>query len=556
MKNNSRSAPARLTALALCLALLAGCSRGAALPSAAASPVPETASGRYFPSLPDHLTSYADMDAQAYSLSDFTPYADAVSAFASGGSQTDFDAACSEAENALARLSTSADLRDLAASHNPADQTAARDYLSASQVYYDASDTLFSAFHQVAVSPSAELLNSRYADWQIDQFKSYAPSAASAGEDLYGREEQLESRYDTLMAADPVDYDAVAELYVELVQLRQRIASADGCDTYAQDAYDTYARSYTPQDAQAIWKSAREDFAPLVARYADGIGDGAETLTENSGLDCSPEALLSALSAGAAALSPELAAAAECLTANRLYDLSPTGTLDSGYTLYLYAYGEPFIFNTPSGSYSDYTALFHEFGHFANYLYCGSDLLFGVSDSDLSELQSQGMEVMFFSRYGDIFGAQSAQARAAVLLQLLYSVVDGAMYDEFQQKVYETEDLTADKVDDIFQEVYLSYGYQPYDGYEHEWMDLVHNFEQPFYYISYAVSALPALELFRRMETDPDGALDTYLTLAAMDTESWYLADALKETGLPSPFDADSSASLAAALDQSGALAP
>ena len=93
-------------------------------------------------------------------------------------------------------------------------------------------------------------------------------------------------------------------------------------------------------------------------------------------------------------MSPEVSAAAAYLQKYGLYDIEPDdGKLSTGYTTYLPLYDEPFIFNCPYGAYTDYTDMFHEFGHYLAFLDNGSDWLYGVSDYDLSELQSQGMVI-------------------------------------------------------------------------------------------------------------------------------------------------------------------
>lgn len=90
------------------------------------------------------------------------------------------------------------------------------------------------------------------------------------------------------------------------------------------------------------------------------------------------------------------------------------------------------------------------------------------------------------------------------------------MYDEFQQRVYLEPELSEERLLDIFREVYESYGFEIYDGYEYEWADVIHNFQQPLYYISYAVSAIPALELYVQLVESPNEAMDTYLRVAGM----------------------------------------
>ena len=122
----------------------------------------------------------------------------------------------------------------------------------------------------------------------------------------------------------------------------------------------------------------------------------------------------------------------------------------------------------------------------------------------------------FLQFYDELFGATAQVLRGETLLNLVYSVVTGAMYDEFQQRVYLEPELSEERLLEIFREVYESYGFEIYDGYEYEWADVIHNFQQPLYYISYAVSAIPALELYVQSVESPNEAMDTYLRVAGM----------------------------------------
>ena len=129
------------------------------------------------------------------------------------------------------------------------------------------------------------------------------------------------------------------------------------------------------------------------------------------------------------------------------------------------------------------------------------------------------------------------------------------MYDEFQQRVYLEPELSEERLLDIFREVYESYGFEIYDGYEYEWADVIHNFQQPLYYISYAVSAIPALELYVQSVESPNEAMDTYLRVAGMSDEEYYLTDALRETGLSNSMKSPIGDVIAQELEKSGAFA-
>ena len=517
------------------------------------------AGGGYFTDAPERSdVAYADMDPKAPTLEEFEALTEAVAAFADrGGSSEDFAAACKAAQDALSRMETASTLLGLKNSATPADTELAAETTDSENDYYAAGDDYWAAVHRVAVSGHADLLKSVFEDWQIDQYKGYDDSGSEDSLELGKQETELVRQYEALISADPVDYDAVCELYVRMVGVRNKIAAQAGYDSYADYAYNyIYSRSYTPEDAQTIWTAAQENFRPLVEQYASGISEKTQKLYYSGEIDSSEEKILDAIQTGADGMSPETAAAARYLRQYGLCDIAPSDEkLSTGYTTYLSWYNEPFIFNCPYGSYVDYTDMFHEFGHYLAYFYNGSDTLYGVSDYDLSELQSQGMEVMFFPFYEQVFGGNDAKTiRAGTLLNLIYSVVDGAMYDEFQSRVYSEKNLTSARVQDIFAEVYQKYGYQEYDGFQQEWMDQIHNFEQPMYYISYAASAIPALELFAKQQEDAAGAMDTYLQVASMSNEDYYLSDALKQAGLSDVFAAGTGAKIAGALRDSGAL--
>jgi hypothetical protein len=539
----SRSRALRLLAAALCLALLlTGCAPAArsAPPAADFDSAPQRAN-----------VAFADMPRVAdCTLAAYRARADAVAAFADGGTQAAFDLAAAQLLDGLRSFSTAAALLDLDAAKDPADTALAQRDLTANDNYSDAWDLYWTAMRAVAASSHAGLLDASFTADQRDAFKDYVADDEGTSRPLYDRETALTKRYETLMAADPVDYDAVCDLYVELVALRQQIAAAEGYDTYAEYAYSSlYARSYTPADAKTIWKVAKSSFLPLLAGL-DDVYDQVNAITD---VDCTAAAVLAGVGAAEEDLAPEFGAAFRYMEQYGLCDAAPEPQkLSTGYTIWLYSYREPFIFNAASGVCYDYMDLFHEFGHFLNAFYCDSDPVFGVPDMDLSELQSQGMEMLALPYYERLFGAEHAAAlRRAAVVGLMYSVADGALYDEFQQRVYAEKDLTSARVREIFAAVWADYGYAPYEGYQREWMSQIHNFEQPFYYISYAVSALPALELYTIAQTDPDDALARYRAVVTMNTEDWYFGEALKTAGLSDVFRAGTGRSIAAALKKS-----
>lgn len=509
----------------------------------------------YFTPLAREALSFDEMVLGEISLEEFTPYTQALTRAAEAESREAFHRACVEAERMLVRINTAGTLLEIESDRDATDEARSTRADNQVQAYYDAMDLYDRTLCEIASGDHAGMLDKEFAAWQIDYFKSYDEASSAQGLALTNRESRLVSQYTRAASQDEPDYALLTKIYLQLVAVRAEMAELAGAPSYSDYAYSAYySRDYSPADAQKIWKTAKEDFAPLLQAYADSLRQALAAGAAGT-IETSEEAVIEALSYGASRMSPEVQRAAEYLLEHQLYDISYSPQkLTTGYTSYLYSFNVPFIFNSPYGDYADYSDMFHEFGHWLAGFYHGSDPLYGVIDFDLSELQSQGMEVMFLYFYDDLFGSDAKVLRAQTLLNLVYSVVMGAMYDEFQQKVYLEPDLSEARLLEIFREVYESYGFAPYHGYEYEWADVIHNFQQPLYYISYSVSAIPALELYAQMLESPNEAMDTYLRVAGMSDEDYYLTDALRETGLSNSMKSPIGDVIAQELEKSGAF--
>lgn len=494
---------------------------------------------------------YSEMEYSTYDIEDFTALTEPIYEMAeNGGTEDEFAEADFLVYDELMYIYTLYTLISIESYKDASDQAAAEETVRALETYYKAYDEYMLAMRALAESDHAELMEASYGDTAISYFLFYEPSTDEDME-LVNRESRLVQEYYTLMNEDEPDLDAVGKLYVELVELRKTIAEMAGYSSYADYAYEvSFSKDYSPEDAETVWRGAKEYFVPLLARYGADVFGRSEELYYSDDLDCSPERVLDALGKGAEIISPELREAYDYMTEHGLCDISQDPQkADLGFTTVLYYYNEPFIFNSATGTYADYSDLFHEFGHFTNYYYIQSDLIFGMPDNDLSELQSQGLEVLFTFIYDELFEEEVADImRDDLLLEMAMSVVEGALYDEFQQRVFAEEELTPERVNEIYAELYREYGYVPYEGYEYEWTRVIHNFEAPFYYISYAVSALAALEINDLCLESWERGVDKYLTVASMDTEAYYYSEALEEAGLSDTFDVSSYSEIAEGL--------
>lgn len=469
-----------------------------------------------------------------------------------GGTPEEFGEAEQALRESVLDLYTKYIIAEVSYDRDPSDEAAADADDIAYSGFTAGSDLYWEAMHAVSVSASSHLLDDSFEDWQIRQFAEYTAHSEEADR-LAGREGKLLKEY-YLLAADPSpDTRKIGETYAQLVNVRRQIAQEAGYDSYADYCYDLfYNREYTPESAEHIWNLTKKYFVPIVRKYAGAVGEAAAEAGWMGDIDCSEEAIFSAMEKVLPRISPDLSYVFDYMRLYGLFDLSDESRrMDTGYTTLLYSCNEPFIFVKLDGSYYDYSTMFHEFGHFTNYWSNTSDLIFGFPDNDMAEVQSQSLELLATTFYPELFGEEYGRAVADdLVMNIIYSVVDGAMYDEFQQKVFAEEgDLTPRRLSEIYTGLQREYGYDEGDSGNY-WMFVEHNFSQPFYYISYAVSALPALELLAISEEDFAEAADIFMKAVAVDNEYYYFSEGVEKAGFSDPFDENNAAGIAASLEE------
>ena len=346
---------------------------------------------------------------------------------------------------------------------------------------------------------------------------------------------------------------AAAPILVEMVEVRNQYARSKGYDNYAQYAYEAvYGRDYTLTDARTLYGQVKESIAPM-------LGTLYLPLTYNQALnvqlldpytsDLSQEEMLDLVAPYMERISSEYAALYEYMCQGNLADIGPLDTkLEVGFTTGLPAYSSAVMFNSPYGSYYDIETLTHEFGHYAEY--CLSDAEGNGSECiDVAEMDSQMLELLFLEFADEMFQEGGDAYRAAVLYQVINSVVAGCYYDEFQTALYTDGDMTVEEINTLAGELAGEYGISNLFGGDpaYTWVQVNHTFESPMYYMSYATSALSALELFLGAQQDFDAAVDAYLALVARGTGMGY-REAVSRAGLTDYFQPGTVTSLAEGL--------
>lgn len=318
-------------------------------------------------------------------------------------------------------------------------------------------------------------------------------------------------------AYNALDMDAMIECYMEILAAnKESMKFVEGCDSYAAYAYaEIFGRDYTPEEAQAFFEAVKKYIAPLSKKF-DAICSFNASTTDEIGYgilngDYTGDETLAIIRPYLGRMSGELLDAWDYMTGHHLYDIIyRENKYDGGYTIQIPSYHAPFFFNSPFGTFFDFTTIIHEFGHYNNYFYHPSAWNDGECPFDVAEVHSQALELLFTQFYGDIFDEYGNLAEEYVLNEIITSgLVTGCLMGELELYAYTTEDVTADMIDDAFAALCDEYGleYSP-----DAWVTVPHLSLQPLYYISYATSAIGALTFWNEaQEVGYDEATDLYL---------------------------------------------
>lgn len=421
----------------------------------------------------------------------------------------------------------------------------------ASQAYTQRLDRLTVLFDRcltvlqgLARSPHSDILERDGGQDWADALYYYEPMTEEELS-LFQQETALVTRYEQLLSGD-YDPQEMARLYLELVEARTGLAQLYGYDSYADYAYAvSYSRDYSPQEISAVEDTVKACFPQLLTAIGLAMEEDFDALYALPG--ASGEQRLADIGACIGLIHPELEEAFSFLREHHLYDLDEGETkLPLGYTVELPSYGSAFIFDAPYGNAADYATVIHEFGHFNNSFHITDRILWAGNTMDVSEIQSQALELLFTEYAGDIFGKLGPAFRWYQVYSILSSVLDGYMYNEFERAVYADPDITAEELSGLFLSIADSYG----GGYEkNDWMEVTHLFQSPFYYVSYGTSALSSLDIWLTSLTHRAQAVDAYMTISALPTTVSY-GEAVELAGLRDIFDETSLAALARELSQ------
>lgn len=341
-----------------------------------------------------------------------------------------------------------------------------------------------------------------------------------------------------------------AEIYISMVKLLNEKAKLSDFDNYAEYGYQNYNRDYTIEDIKSVYVDVQKYIVPLNKEINSKIEFNEElysmNLNEEQKLD-KVEKIIKRIDSG-------LLMSWDYLRRYHMYDMNQRDTkADTGFTIDLKSYGSAYIFDAPYGIYEDVYSVVHEFGHYNNFFHIVQNPLLNNSTIDVSEIESQGLELLSLKYADELFGKENAyDARICKLSSIMNAIITGCVYDEFQVAVFEYDgELTTEILNTIFHDISVKYGYEYEEGetQNYEWHEVIHTFQSPMYYISYCTSALASADIFAMSVEDQQAAIDLYMNITAYST-STTIRELFEDTGLPDIFEEGTIEDISIAVDQ------
>lgn len=403
------------------------------------------------------------------------------------------------------------------------------------QSYTEMEDALLELSHQAAEAVQ------RYNELTMEEIsvtvdgETYTLDSAEEIED--------DDRYWEVYTALAQEQNALlAPVLLDLISLYNQAAELGGYDSAAQMFYESqYGRDFTPEDARKLHAAVKESIVPLHQEVEALL---TSYPAQNVLGDLTAGEIMDIVGSYIGKVDPDLALSFAHMSQGGLYAIDFYSGRGDGYTIPLPQYSDAAIFIDLLGDDTDVETLIHEFGHYNAMFHQNMNALNFSFSMDTSEIHSQGLEVLFLPYADDIYGAGNGMARKLnVIYSILDSIIQGCLQDEFQQEAYaaaKDHTLTVEELNRLAYRLYSEYGMNIMPGAEqlYGWVTIPHTFEVPFYYISYAASAVNALDILSISQADYQEAVDTYMSLTALPASVSY-QDVLAQVGLHNTFEPD-----------------
>lgn len=398
-----------------------------------------------------------------------------------------------------------------------------------------------------------------YKDWDAEEKADAIAQSKTYDEECAALRTKIDALQQEQKTLSEAEYDQRSEeIYVELIKTGTALGKKLGYDGYMDYAYaEMYSREYTPEAVRQVAHLVGTDsyLAPVLDAALDRLYNAEITANEATLLqsilygtfsDSTNKKLLDGFYK---TLGGDIYEAYLAFFENGYYYLGhDENESEAGaFTFYLDAMKVPAMYFGP-GYQTPFTFV-HEFGHYYNYVKNGGEESLSY---DLAETQSQGDEWLFLAYLRNIYKSTNVPSylESYYVVNNLLTVFIAFSVNEFEMCAYDavTSGNAAPAFDGMYKEAVNSIysydrllgllGYPPEDY----WRLVV--IENPGYYVSYAISQIPAMELYTVACEDFRNAVTIY---EAVQTTGDFV-EVIKQAGLHSPLESETYGILREAL--------
>ncbi len=335
------------------------------------------------------------------------------------------------------------------------------------------------------------------------------------------------------------DRPALNDIWVQIMKLRQRIATNAGLPDYRAYRWQQMLRlDYTPQDCETFHESIEQVVVPAAERALERRRKRLhlESLRPWD-LDVEPpdypalrpfqtvDELENIASSIFYYLDPDFGDYFEIMRREGLLDLdNRPGKMPSSYCATFGIEERPFVLMNVVGSNEDVMTLFHECGHAFNsfefaVLPHHTQLRFGTEFHEVAAITMELLAAPYLSQSHGGFYSESDAARARIqhLEGMLRWWPYIAVVDAFQHWVYTHIEAACDPAQCDAQWAQLWGRFmkgEDWSGLDEAmmtgWHRKLHIFRSPFYYIDYGLAQLGAVQIWKRALEDEQQAIEDY----------------------------------------------
>ncbi|MDO5852532.1 MAG: M3 family metallopeptidase [Thermoplasmata archaeon] len=436
-------------------------------------------------------------------------------------------------------------------------------------------DAMMTAMHEAVGGDNADNVKAAItaAGASLTEIESYAPESESVQE-LRSKETELTTQYTTVVSTDytytyngrtwtvdSVDssttltdeqkaeiragiynakYTDAAEVYVELVGVRNDLAQALGYENYLDYSYSAlYGRGYTYSDVSDVLQTTLTSasvFDSLRSAFTDGTFSTKDLdAISTYGQDWN----YSTLESFTETIDGTMSEFVKYMEDNGLVYTSGDG-IAGGFTTNLRAEHSAVVY-IGYADYTLFTTMVHEMGHAAD---AALTVSYGSECMDIAEIQSQALEGLFCLSSSDYIGELSDTYTANFLLNVMYTLYMGSAVTDLEIWAYTTEasgtTLTVDALCEHYAAIQEATGVvidTRMDSGLH-WASVGHLFRAPGYYVSYVTSVLNAMEIFNTASENWDQGVEMYKYILYQTIDDGYV-NTVTAVGLSNMLDSD-----------------